>query len=126
MSETREQSRRGSYLVGAAIVVLLVPLGFSLVSALIPREAGAGHAFLERPDPKYERCVEATTYMRYHHWELLTRVRDSVMRAGKRRVIGVIGLNRCRECHTSRKNFCDHCHNTVNLYPPCFGCHYYP
>jgi hypothetical protein len=83
---------------------------------------------LERPDPQYELCAgdRDASYMRYHHWEVLTQVRDDVMRHGERGVIGLDGLNRCRECHTSRVRFCNHCHDAVNLYPECFGCHYYP
>jgi hypothetical protein len=126
MPESRARSRKYALTVIVAVVILLVPLGWSLASTLVFRGLGARNVYLERPDPRHPRCVRDTSYMRYHHWELLTQVRDEVMRAGKRGIIGLIGLNKCRECHTSRKNFCNHCHDAVNLYPFCFGCHYYP
>jgi hypothetical protein len=37
-----------------------------------------------------------------------------------------VGIQKCRECHTGRKQFCDKCHNAVNLKLDCFGCHYFP
>ena len=61
--------------------------------------------------------------MRRHHWELLRGVREEIVRYGKR---GEIGLDRCRECHTSRERFCNVCHDAVSLTPDCFDCHYYP
>ena len=117
--------RANRLLVVVPVVLMLLPLGYSLVTPIFARE-GTGAAFLERPDPVHESCVEDTTYMRLHHWELLTHVRDEVMRDGQRGIIGVIGLNRCRECHTSRERFCNRCHNEVDLNIDCFGCHYYP
>jgi hypothetical protein len=80
--------------------------------------------FLERPDPKYDRCLKETRYMRYHHWELLRGIREDIVRYGQREED--IGLYRCRECHTSRERFCNRCHDAVSLTPDCFDCHYYP
>ena len=37
-----------------------------------------------------------------------------------------ITFHECTKCHTSRVRFCNRCHEAVNLYPDCFGCHYYP
>ncbi len=105
------------------VLIILFPLGYSIVARAIPQGTEASELFLERPDPKHERCVEETIYMRFHHWELLRGIREEVVRYGKR---GEIGLNKCRDCHTSRERFCDACHNSVSLTPDCFGCHYYP
>jgi hypothetical protein len=105
------------------VLIILVPFGYSFVARVIPQGTEATEQFLERPDAKYDRCVKETTYMRFHHWELLRGVREEVVRYGMR---GDIGLNKCMECHTSRERFCDVCHNAVSLTPDCFGCHYYP
>jgi hypothetical protein len=102
---------------------MLLPLGYSVVSSLFAREPAMPQGFLERPDPKYENCVRETTYMRFHHWELLREIRKEVVRYGER---GDLGLSKCSECHTSRERFCNRCHEAVSLYPDCFGCHYYP
>jgi hypothetical protein len=126
MSETPPPMSNRRRLLAIPIVVILFPVAYSLLGGVVPRGESAVHASLEMPDPQHESCVRDTMFMRYHHWELLTQVRDEVMRHGKRGSIGLIGLNRCRECHTSRENFCNHCHDAVNLYPTCWGCHYYP
>ncbi len=109
------------------ILVIVFPIVYSVIAGIVPRAGGAVHASLQLPDPDvHPDCVRETIYMRYHHWELLTQVRDDVMRHGKRQSAGLIGLNRCQECHTYREGFCNHCHDAVNLYPECWGCHYYP
>ena len=105
------------------VVIILIPLGYSVVGRIVAPGAEAAETFLERPDAKHERCVKETEYMRYHHWELLREVRKEVVRYGKR---SEIGLARCVDCHTSRERFCNRCHEAVSLYPDCFGCHYYP
>jgi len=35
-------------------------------------------------------------------------------------------LQDCRICHESRAEFCDRCHEAVNLTPDCWNCHDYP
>lgn len=116
------RSRRG-LAVAILIALMLVPLGYSIFARMIPQSVDTPDVLLERPDPKYKRCVEETVYMRYHHWELLRGIREEVVRYGKR---GEVGLNRCRDCHTSRERFCNRCHDAVSMTPDCFGCHYYP
>ena len=104
-------------------VLVLVPLGFSVVAQVSQNETESSNDFLEKPDPKYEDCVREASYMRFHHWELLRSIREEVVRYGKR---GDIGLSKCAECHTSRERFCDKCHEATSLTPDCFDCHYYP
>lgn len=115
---------RGRVLLAVVIVlIILIPLGYSIASRIIPKGVEVPEVFLERPDAKYDRCIRETEYMRYHHWELLRGVREEIVRYGKR---GDIELNTCRECHTSRERFCNACHDAVSLTPDCFECHYYP
>lgn len=109
-------------LVVVLVVLVLLPPAYSVIARVL----GVGDSdepFLEMPDEKHTECVKDTEYMRYHHWELLRGIREEVVRYGLR---GDIGLNRCRDCHTSRERFCDQCHNATSLKPDCFGCHYYP
>ena len=113
---------RGGIAVGV-LALLVLPLAYSVVSHLVARATVAPAGLLERPDPEHERCLEDTAYMRFHHWELLRRVREEVVRYGAR---GEVGLKRCMECHKSRERFCDRCHESVSLSPDCFGCHHYP
>lgn len=105
------------------VLIILLPLGYGLVSSVVAGGTDTSQPYLERPDPKYENCVRDSEYMRFHHWELLRGIREEVVRYGIR---GDIGLNKCQECHTSREKFCDQCHNAVTMTPDCFDCHYYP
>jgi hypothetical protein len=109
--------------VALPALIILFPLGYSIAATVFSPEAGMPQPFLERPDPQHKECVRETTYMRYHHWELLRHVREEVVRYGQR---GEIGLKKCGTCHTSREKFCDQCHNAVSMTPDCFDCHYYP
>ncbi len=61
--------------------------------------------------------------MRLRHWERLRKIREDVVRYGIR---DENGLSRCKDCHPSRANFCDQCHDAVSLTPDCWGCHDYP
>jgi hypothetical protein len=122
MSNRIPPRRRNAFLA-IPIVLVLIPLGYSLVSPLFARDTEAVEGFLERPDPQHESCVQDTTYMRFHHWELLRETRKAVVRYGIR---GDVGLKRCGECHTSRERFCAVCHTAVSMTPDCWGCHYYP
>jgi len=110
----------------AVLVIILLLLVTPFVYSITDRVVASGTSdapFLEYPDPEYKQCVRDTEYMRHHHWELLTGVREEVVRYGVR---GEIGLDKCKDCHTNRERFCDQCHNKVSLQPDCFGCHYYP
>ena len=78
-------------------------------------------------------CVESTEHMRASHMELLNHWRDQVVRHGERRYRGPDGVEHemslsktCLGCHTSKAEFCDRCHDAVNLVPDCFECHFYP
>ena len=105
------------------ILIILFPPIYSLFTSVFARAGQTSELFLEKPDAKYEECVKETEYMRHHHWELLRAIREEVVRYGIR---GELGLNKCKECHTSRERFCNKCHNAVTMTPDCYGCHYYP
>lgn len=128
MSEMAANSRRRSgpaLLASMLILIILSPLGYYVVCGVIAQGDEPSEPFLERPDPKYERCVwdMDAAEMRVHHWEHLKTIREEVVRYGNREKPG---LNSCKNCHVSRERFCNACHNAVNLKPDCFGCHYYP
>ena len=110
-------------LVVIVLLVLLFPLGYSIACRVIGQDPGLAGPFLERPDARFDRCVKATEYMRFHHWELLKELRDETVRLRKRMDITV---DDCRKCHSNREGFCNRCHDAVNLKPDCWGCHYYP
>ena len=110
-------------IVAVSVLIILLPLGYSAVYAVFARGGEASEPFIEMPDG--ETCVggKSGEYMRYHHMDFLKDIRDDAVRKGER---GEIGINSCRECHTSRERFCNQCHDAVNLHLGCFHCHYYP
>jgi hypothetical protein len=58
----------------------------------------------------------------------LKKLRDQVMREGRRDEItgvGAQGLGSCRGCHATRERFCDRCHDQASVRLDCFGCHVY-
>ena len=109
--------------VPIAALIILFPLGYSVVRSVISLGAERGRPFLDAPDAKSAGCVRDTTYMRFHHMDLLKQLRDDAVRKGQR---GEVGFNTCRECHQSREGFCNQCHDAVNLRLDCSRCHYYP
>jgi len=110
-----------------AALIIVVPLLFSAL--VFPSDSEDSKLLLEKP--KGEKCIRDTEYMRVNHMDLLKKVRDEVMREGKREVVSegtreTSELNNCRKCHTSRERFCEKCHSIVGLQLNCYGCHYYP
>ena len=116
-------AKTGTLIAGCAVLLILLPLGYSLVHRVMAEPTPAGEPFYERPADQYQECVRETSYMRYHHMDLLAEIRDRVVREGER---PEVSLANCRECHPSRERFCNRCHDAVNLAPDCFGCHYWP
>ena len=118
-----EKKRKAAVLTVLTIIVLL-PVGYYAIRDALAKGTAP---FLEKPDPKYQKCVRDTEYMRFHHMDLLKEIRNQVVREGRTSEIGLeIGPKNCMECHVNRGHFCNQCHNTVNLHLDCFGCHYYP
>ena len=104
-------------------VVILLPVGLSLVGFNAPRDPEMPEVFLEKVDPKWENCIRDTDEMRFRHMEILKEIRDKVIRHGIRDEVTLAG---CGECHVNRARFCDRCHAAASVTLDCFGCHYYP
>ena len=148
--------RLNNTIVTISTLIILFPLGYSVVSSVFSQDIHGPQSFIEKPDAKYDSCFSGTTppeeilerfdtnkdgelddeeetflseslYMRFHHMDVLKKIRDETMREGSRSDIGLNNCtNTCGKCHTSRARFCDRCHDAVNLHPNCFHCHYYP
>jgi len=110
---------KGAVTVVILLLVVFLPIGYYLVRDVFPQDS---EVFLEKPD-QYDECIEDTEYMRFHHMDLLKEWREQSVREGIR---GEHTLSDCRDCHTDRSRFCNQCHEIVNLYLDCFGCHNYP
>jgi hypothetical protein len=102
----------------------------------------------KKPDPKtdtpeiieYEKlngkkeCVESKAFMRAEHMVVLNDWRDGVVRDAYRGYISTANgkrfnmsiQNGCMKCHSSKKKFCDECHNYMAVVPFCWDCHIQP
>lgn len=120
---TSSKNESSSAFAAIPFVIIVLPLLFSVFSFVFAEDKPQDEVFLQMPAPEHKECVRDTEFMRHHHWELLRAVREDVVRYGKR---GEISLRKCRDCHTSREDFCMKCHVATSLTPDCFGCHYYP
>jgi hypothetical protein len=89
---------------------------------------------LKLPEREKE-CVAQVDYMKSSHMQLLLDWRENAVRRnireytafnGKSYRIGLTGT--CLEqCHTSKADFCDRCHNFMGVQEPyCMNCHIDP
>lgn len=118
---------KGKVLTGIVVFVVLMtfPVWFNgLKSAPAPEP--------KLPKDKKE-CVEATDVMKAEHMKLLNDWRDWVVRDKNRVYRAASGKkftmslsNTCMECHSSKKEFCDQCHNYMGVAPYCWDCHLEP
>ena len=81
---------------------------------------------------KGDACVYPTDYMRANHMDILVEWRDEVVRNG-RRTITIDGktyqmslTGTCLDCHASKEDFCDKCHDYGGVNPYCWDCHVDP
>lgn len=81
-----------------------------------------------------KQCVLPVKEMRSNHMVLLNEWRDEVIRTGERKFdIEANGKmyqrslqKTCMQCHTSKKRFCDTCHEYTSVTPYCWDCHLAP
>lgn len=91
----------------------------------------------ELPKPELpkdsKKCVRPVSEIRSEHMQLLNEWRDEVLRTGDRESFDLEGkkyqkslMLTCMQCHTSKKKFCDVCHDYVSVSPFCWDCHLAP
>jgi hypothetical protein len=102
-----------------------------------------GKASVPPPEPKIntpeiqkmaeKKCIESKSYMQTEHMVMLNNWRDLVVRDADRIYIASDGKeyamslqNTCMRCHSNKKEFCDECHNYVEVTPYCWDCHIAP
>jgi [DsrC]-trisulfide reductase subunit J len=120
---------RGLILGGLALLLLLLtfPAWYNLAAGTTSRP----------PDLKLpvneKHCVAPVEYMRSRHMDLLIAWREQVVREGQREFTAFDGKRyqmslskTCMNCHTSKADFCDKCHNYAGVKPACWDCHIDP
>jgi hypothetical protein len=114
------------------LIIFLILLAFPLWYSAGPGEASYEKPELELPKDAQE-CIEPTEWIRANHMELLDNWRDKVVREDKTIYVSSSGeeitmslQNTCMDCHTSKTEFCDKCHNAAAVSPYCWDCHVAP
>jgi hypothetical protein len=115
--------KKSAVTMAVPLVVILIPLVVSLVGFVFGQDDPDAEPFIEVSGWTETSCVRDARWMRFHHWELLREIRETVVRDGDRTGIR---LDDCRHCHANRDRFCNQCHREANVNLDCFGCHYYP
>ena len=80
-----------------------------------------------------KECILPAEEMRAGHMKILDEWRVQVVREGIREYTAPNGKkyemslsNTCLDCHSNREQFCNRCHNYVNVTPYCWDCHVDP
>ncbi|MCW5977135.1 MAG: sulfate reduction electron transfer complex DsrMKJOP subunit DsrJ [Bryobacteraceae bacterium] len=88
---------------------------------------------LRRP-AEAKQCVMPVSYMRTSHMDLLASWRENAVRDGVRTFQSADGQTynvslsgTCiTQCHASKEEFCDRCHNYASVSNYCWDCHVDP
>lgn len=115
---------QGKITAGLVIFLILITFPFWY-------NRGKASTTPERLYPKDQKaCVEATNYMKASHMQLLNNWRDNVVRIANRSYTNKNGktfkmslTDTCLDCHSSKADFCDKCHNYLGVLPYCWDCH---
>ena len=122
-------NNRGMIIAGIIIFLCLItfPIWYNVVGGK------AAYAPELKIVSEEKQCIESTKYMRAKHMQLLNDWRNSVVRDGKRTYTALDGKkydmslsNTCLNCHSNKADFCDKCHNYVEVTPTCWNCHVVP
>jgi hypothetical protein len=119
----------GKIITGLIIFLILItfPIWFN----------AAGGNINKVPDLKIvtgaKQCVAPKDFIRTNHMQLLNDWRDKVVREKQRYFLAPDGnyyemslSNTCMQCHPNKSEFCDQCHNYLNVFPYCWDCHVQP
>lgn len=98
-----------------------------------------------KPNPvvitsEYQQCVADKEYMNHYHMDMLNQWRDKVVRFDERIYKKEDGTyfmldgkpaemslsHTCMNCHANKEDFCDQCHNYLDVKPYCWDCHVEP
>lgn len=112
-----------SLVIPGLVIVLLI-----IFSPILYNAKSFGLGEVPKPELKINEsltsCVKDTEYMRAYHMKYLEEGREKTVREGIRGTNQSVA--KCMECHPTRDEFCNECHNYVGVTPECWSCHYYP
>ncbi len=121
------------YDTGKVLIGVLVFLAAFTSPFWLNLASGKGAAAPELEYPKdAENCIFETEYINSYHMDILNEWRDKVVREDIRftKIDGEkyeMSLSHtCMTCHDNKANFCDRCHDYLDVNPYCWNCHVAP
>jgi hypothetical protein len=114
------------------VILVTFPLWYNLGKAVA------------KPDPKIDtpviqqlpekQCIEPKEAMKTTHMKILDEWRHEVVRTDFQRTFKAANgkefekslQNGCMKCHSNKTQFCDQCHNYMQVKPFCWDCHIAP
>lgn len=113
------------------IAIATLPFYYNTVKASSKLEVSLDTPVISKMSKK--QCVLPAAEMREKHMQLLDNWRDETVRDGKSELGVIDGVQyekslqkTCLKCHSNKQDFCDKCHEYVNVKPYCFNCHIAP
>jgi hypothetical protein len=123
----------GKIITGLAVFLVLATLPLWYNQAVGQVNGQIGNTPQIKINAEADECVAPADYMRSSHMVILNEWREMVVRDGERVYENADGKRfamslsgTCLECHPSRKDFCNQCHDYVGVDPYCWDCHVEP
>jgi hypothetical protein len=123
----------GKIITGIVIFVIIVtlPIWYNLGRATPPPAPKIDTPVIQAM--KEKTCIEPKQAMKGSHMKILDEWRHTVVRTGERLYVAPDGKqydmslqNTCMKCHSNKTQFCDQCHNYLQVKPYCWDCHLAP
>lgn len=123
------------YVIPLVIILLIIffsPLIYNASAPGFEKEAPTVKNG-ELAKPEGDHCIENATWMKAWHMDLIHNLRTEAIRHQDITYTSEdygetynASLNTCWECHESKEDFCNACHEYTGVKPYCFECHITP
>jgi hypothetical protein len=114
------------------LIVFAFPLWYNLGKAAAKPDPKTNTPVIEQM--KEKQCIEPKAAMKTSHMKILDEWRYDVVRRDYNRFYTATNgkvyekslQNGCMKCHSNKTQFCDQCHNYMEVKPFCWDCHIAP
>ncbi len=113
------------------LVLFTAPVWYNIIGGQAGKEVNPVIATAD--EPGRDKCVYDKEYMLGNHMNVLNQWRDDVVRRGDRIHVTEDGRRfskslslTCMDCHSNKEEFCDKCHDYMDVTPYCWTCHIEP
>jgi hypothetical protein len=114
------------------VIVVTFPLWYNLGKAAAKPDPKINTPVIEQM--KEKQCIEPKASMITSHMKILDEWRSEVVRGDYKRLYTAANgkvyekslQNGCMKCHSNKTQFCDQCHNYMEVKPFCWDCHIAP